>query len=89
MAKVGVRELKNRLSHYLELAKNGEPITVTDRGREIALILPITRSREEERLMGLVRQGRASWSGGKPTGAAQRLHWPGKPLSEIVIEDRG
>ncbi len=37
--KAGVRELKNHLSHYPEIASKGERITVTDRGREIAIIL--------------------------------------------------
>jgi antitoxin (DNA-binding transcriptional repressor) of toxin-antitoxin stability system len=36
MRAVGVRELKNRLSEYLRLVKNGEEILVTDRGAVIA-----------------------------------------------------
>ncbi len=36
MKAVGVRELKNRLSEYLRLVKNGEQILVTDRGDVIA-----------------------------------------------------
>ena len=32
MKAVGVRELKNRLSEYLRLVRNGEEIVVTDRG---------------------------------------------------------
>lgn len=89
MTTVGVRELKNRLSHYLDLAKNGELITVTARGQKIAVILPAARSKDEEFAMRLVKEGKATWGGGKPKGASQRAHWPGKPLSEIVIEDRG
>ncbi len=89
MTTVGVRELKNRLSHYLELVKNGEPVSVTARGKEIAVIMPRSRSEEEELAWRLVREGKATWGGGKPKGASQRAHWPGKPLSEIVIEDRG
>lgn len=36
MRSVGIRELKNRLSEYLRLVKNGEQILVTDRGDVIA-----------------------------------------------------
>jgi len=36
MRAVGVRELKNRLSEYLRLVRNGEEVLVTDRGRVIA-----------------------------------------------------
>jgi prevent-host-death family protein len=89
MTTVGVRELKNRLSHYLDMAKGGETITVTARGREIAVILPVARSEEEELVARLIKEGKATWGGGKPRGASHRVHWPGKPLSEIVIEDRG
>lgn len=88
MATVGVRELKNRLSYYLDLAKGGEPVTVTERGKEIAVIQPIVQDSEREYLMKLVREGRATWNGGKPQGAFKRARWPGKPLSQIVIEGR-
>jgi antitoxin (DNA-binding transcriptional repressor) of toxin-antitoxin stability system len=36
MKAVGVRELKNRLSEYLRLVRNGEEILVTDRGEVVA-----------------------------------------------------
>lgn len=88
MATVGVRELKNRLSHYLELARKGESITVTARGREIAVIHPKVHSEEQELLMRLVREGKATWSGGKPTGASPPVQAKGRPTSEIVLEDR-
>ena len=38
---VGVRDLKAHLSDYLERAAGGEVITVTDRGRPIAVLAPI------------------------------------------------
>lgn len=37
---VGVRELKAKLSSYLAQASAGEVITVTDRGRPIAVLSP-------------------------------------------------
>lgn len=36
MKAVGVRELKNRLSEYLRLVREGQDILVTDRGEVIA-----------------------------------------------------
>jgi antitoxin (DNA-binding transcriptional repressor) of toxin-antitoxin stability system len=36
MRAVGVRELKNRLSEYLRLVREGQDILVTDRGEVIA-----------------------------------------------------
>ena len=38
MQTVGVRELKNRLTHYLGEVKNGENVVVTDRGNPIAIM---------------------------------------------------
>lgn len=38
---VGVRELKQNLSSYLDRAASGERILVTDRGRPRALIVPL------------------------------------------------
>ncbi len=38
---VGVRELKQRLSEYLDRAERGEMIRVTDRGRPKALLVPL------------------------------------------------
>lgn len=37
---VGVRELKARLSSYLARAAAGEIVTVTDRGRPVAVLSP-------------------------------------------------
>ena len=41
MSTVGVRELKEHLSEYLEQASRGEQILVTDRGRPKAMIGPL------------------------------------------------
>jgi len=41
MADVGVRELKQHLSRYLDRAQRGELIRVTDRGQPKALLGPL------------------------------------------------
>jgi prevent-host-death family protein len=38
--KVGIRELKARLSEYIERAQQGQVIDVTSRGRRVAQIVP-------------------------------------------------
>jgi len=38
---VGVRELRQNLSKYLERVKAGETLTVTERGREVARVVPL------------------------------------------------
>lgn len=51
MADVGVRELKARLSEYLDRAEGGELVLVTERGRPKALLGPLPgRARLDEGL---------------------------------------
>lgn len=38
--RVGVRELRQNLSRYLERVKKGEYLIVTERGREVARLVP-------------------------------------------------
>jgi len=38
---VGIRELKNNLSHHLDQVREGAEVVVTDRGRPIARLVPI------------------------------------------------
>jgi prevent-host-death family protein len=40
---VGVRELRQNLSRYLERVKAGETLTVTERGNEVARLVPSRR----------------------------------------------
>jgi prevent-host-death family protein len=40
MNRVGVRELRQNLSRYLVEVKSGESFVVTERGREVARLLP-------------------------------------------------
>jgi prevent-host-death family protein len=85
---VGVRELKARLSHYLRRVKSGERLGVTERGEIVAVLMPAGPKPEMERLLGLVRDGKAAWKGGKPAGSAYPIKTKGRLVSDIVIEDR-
>jgi len=57
MATVGVRELRQNLSVYLNRVKRGEALTVTERGQVVAMLRPpdVTGSLTER----LVAEGRA------------------------------
>jgi prevent-host-death family protein len=88
MKKVGIRELKENLSRYLQRVKSGERIVVTDRKKEVALLVPISRKTEEEEILELIQQGVAYWAGGKPTGMPSPIICKGRKVSEAVIEDR-
>lgn len=85
MAEVGVRQLKQQLSHYLDRAESGETVIVTDRGRPKAQLVPIAgRARVEEGIaMGWVAP---------PSGAALEPiePWRGTTtVADALAEDRG
>ena len=88
MISVGIKDLKNRLSHYLREVKKGEKILITERDQVIATILPVVRGEEDSGLLSLVKEGFATWKGGKPTGSRHPVKIKGKTVSEIVLEDR-
>jgi len=85
MADVGVRELKQRLSEYLERAGGGEVIRVTDRGRPKALLGPLPgQLRIEQGLAeGWLTPG--SGTGLTPVERASS----GRSVREALAEDRG
>jgi prevent-host-death family protein len=82
---VGIKELKAKLSSYLERVRNGEQIIVTDHGEEVALLVSI--SRERRVIKSLVGSGLAQWAGGKPRGF-EGAPLKGKSLAETILEER-
>jgi len=88
METIGIRELKDNLSRYMKKVKSGEKIIVTDRKKEIAIILPLEKKTNEEKIYQLIQRGVASWSGSKPEGMPGRIISRGKSVSDAVIENR-
>ncbi len=86
---VGIRELKNRLSEYVTSVKAGSEITVTDRGRPVALLRPLDCSRRTAAVSGWADRGIARWHGGTPQGLRRPPRVAGGRAAAIVIEDRG
>lgn len=84
---VGVRELKQHLSEFLDRAASGERIMVTDRGRPKALIVPLPGGDQIQR--GLDE----GWI--TPPAAKGKLPSPpvrrraNATVAEMIDEDRG
>ena len=57
--KLGVREAKARLSYLLREAQQGREYTITDRGKEVAKIVPVDKAQQplSERIRGLEEAG--------------------------------
>lgn len=87
MGTVGVRELRQNLSVYLDRVKRGEALTVTEHGRVVAMLRPPeTTGSPTERL---VAEGRAR----PATRSLRDLPKPlrvtlPRPLSAILDEQR-
>lgn len=84
---VGVRELRQNLSVYLDRIKKGEALTVTEHGAAVALLRPLPKT--PNLLDRLVAEGRAT----APTRSIRDLPRPltvklDKPMSEILDEMR-
>lgn len=85
---VGVRELRDHLSRWLDEVKAGGDITITERGKPIARIIPIAWSDRMARLVaeGIVTPAKNPHS--DPSDWDPVDLGPGISLSDIVIEDR-
>jgi prevent-host-death family protein len=71
---VNIAELKNNLSHYLRQVRQGNEITIKDRNRVIARIVPAAPSADyDEELLELAAQG--------------KVKLPEKPLDEEFIKE--
>lgn len=89
MDAVGIRELKAHLSRHLQRVRAGGRLTVTERGRAIATISPVDTATGVDWAHQLVAEGRARWSGGKPSGSKRPARLSGtRTLSVAVLEDR-
>lgn len=84
MAEVGVRELRDHLSKYLEQVQAGDELVVTDRGRAIARVLPMSGERTIERL---IREGKVSPATTRNRSRPTPLKAKGT-VSDLVAEQR-
>jgi prevent-host-death family protein len=91
MSSVGVKELKNRLTHYLRRTKQGEEIIVTDRGAPIALLHPINGTAKamslEGKLGGLAARGAVILPTRKPLKRVRLVGASGKPVSKVILDE--
>lgn len=91
MKSIGIRELRQRASQCLRLVREGEVLQVTDRGRPVAMLVPI---RPRGALERLEVAGRLSAEEGDllelgaPVPARRRVPLPSKALTEMRADER-
>jgi prevent-host-death family protein len=85
-SEVGVRELRDHLSAWLETVASGREITVTDRGKPVARIVPVSgRSKLDQ----LIAEGLVSPATRPVEPADARPPIPVRgSVSDLVIEQR-
>ena len=85
MADVGIRELKQHLSEYLDRAERGEVLRVTDRGRPKALLGPLPG---RARIAQGIEEGWITPGSGAALRDARR--WKARERTlDVLSEDRG
>jgi prevent-host-death family protein len=83
---VGVRELHDRLSRYVQHVQGGAEVVVTMRGRRVARLVPVDEidPLADLRARGLVREPTTPRH---PRGRRARLK-AAKPVSDLVADQR-
>jgi prevent-host-death family protein len=86
--RIGIRDLKARLSEYVREVKAGGTIVVTEHGRAVARLVPEAPTLHA-RLRALADSGLISWSGKplppvKPAGRVRGT----KTVADVIIEVR-
>jgi prevent-host-death family protein len=83
---VGIRELKNRLSAYLERVQSGEEFVVTDHGQPIARLGGLTP--QVNRMAELIAAGVIRPSTRKRSLPTSRVALLGVSINELAKEQR-
>ena len=84
--RVGVRELRQNLSVYLRRVKSGESLEVTERGRAVALLVPLAEGASA--LERLIEAGRAQAPKHRFAQLAPAAGEPTRELSRALEEER-
>ena len=86
MSTVGIRALKQNASQVVAMAAAGEVVTITDRGRPVAQLVPVTGGR----VAALVAAGRARPAKGSLAALGMPTEAPPEQpmLSEVVAAMR-
>lgn len=83
---VGIRDLKNNLSRYLDRVQKGEMVIVTDRGRPVARLSALDQP--TDRLAELIASGAVRSPGRRTRHRPSRRVESKGSVSDLVAEQR-
>jgi prevent-host-death family protein len=87
---VGIRKLRDELTRHLGHVRRGGRIVITDRGRAVAVILPLSDRKESngERLRAVLTGGHVTPAERPFRASVPVVRGRGRNLSELVREGR-
>jgi prevent-host-death family protein len=87
--RIGIRELKSKLSECIREVRGGGTIVVTEHGRPVARMIAAASSLRE-RLEALSDAGGILWSGRrlKPTKPVARVRSGRRTVADLITENR-
>lgn len=86
MTEIGIGELRNHLSHYLERVRAGEDVVVTDCGRAVARVQSTSGERTIDRL---IREGPMKPAKQRVRSVSRVVRGPGNPGGRSLRSGRG
>jgi prevent-host-death family protein len=92
MKTAAVSELKSRLSEYLNQVKAGMEVLITDRGKPVARLVPVSRTKDiKESLVRMEKQGLIRLGQGKLPKNFWQIPRPEDPeglVLKALLEER-
>jgi len=93
MKRLGIRQFRDRLTSHLRDVEKGSTLFLTNRGKPVAMVTPVTaedliRVDPEATLEALAAEGKVRRGKGKFSTRAPIARRRGTPLSRIVSEHR-
>ncbi len=84
---VAVAELRAHLGHWIDVAREGHDVVITDRGTPVARIVALDSASVIDRLtaQGVIRRPTRST---RPVAGDRDRPTPKRPVAEIVSEQR-
>ncbi len=89
MITVGVKQLKDNLSGFLQKVENGEVVLVSRHGKSIAELRPVFENKEQETIAELRRISLITGGSGKIRQVKSiKNQDPGSLMSDMIADER-
>ncbi len=85
---VAVTELRAHLGHWIDAARNGDDVVITDRGTPVARIVALDATPLLDRLTAQGVISRPTQTS-RPLAGGRSRPTPKRPVADIISEQRG